>query len=165
MATRGINKVILVGNLGNDPETRFMPSGGAVTNVSLATSETWKDKQTGQPQERTEWHRIVFFNRLAEIAGEYLKKGSKVYVEGSLRTRKWQDQSGADRYTTEIVAAEMQMLDSRGDGMNSGTGGGYSQSDNAGYSAPSRPQAPQRAPSSPSQPPSDFPDFDDDIPF
>lgn len=165
MATRGINKVILVGNLGNDPETRFMPSGGAVTNVSLATSETWKDKQTGQPQERTEWHRVVFFNRLAEIAGEYLKKGSKVYVEGSLRTRKWQDQSGADRYTTEIVAAEMQMLDSRGDGMNSGMGGGYAQADNSGYSAPSRPQAPQRAPASPSQPPSDFPDFDDDIPF
>jgi single-strand DNA-binding protein len=165
MATRGINKVILVGNLGNDPETRFMPSGGAVTNVSLATSETWKDKQTGQPQERTEWHRVVFFNRLAEIAGEYLKKGSKVYVEGSLRTRKWQDQSGADRYTTEIVAAEMQMLDSRGDGMNSGMGGGYSQPDDTGYSAPSRPQAPQRAPSSPSQPPADFPDFDDDIPF
>lgn len=165
MATRGINKVILVGNLGNDPETRFMPSGGAVTNVSLATSETWKDKQTGQPQERTEWHRVVFFNRLAEIAGEYLKKGSKVYVEGSLRTRKWQDQSGADRYTTEIVAAEMQMLDSRGDGMNSGMGGGYSQADNSGYSAPARPQAPQRAPASPSQPPSDFPDFDDDIPF
>jgi single-strand DNA-binding protein len=165
MATRGINKVILMGNLGNDPETRFMPSGGAVTNVSLATSETWKDKQTGQPQERTEWHRVVFFNRLAEIAGEYLKKGSKVYVEGSLRTRKWQDQSGADRYTTEIVAAEMQMLDSRGDGMNSGMGGGYSQPDDTGYSAPSRPQAPQRAPSSPSQPPADFPDFDDDIPF
>ena len=165
MATRGINKVILVGNLGNDPETRFMPSGGAVTNVSLATSETWKDKQTGQPQERTEWHRVVFFNRLAEIAGEYLKKGSKVYVEGSLRTRKWQDQSGADRYTTEIVAAEMQMLDSRGDGMNSGMGGGYSQPGDTGYSAPSSPQAPQRAPSSPSQPPADFPDFDDDIPF
>jgi single-strand DNA-binding protein len=142
-----------------------MPSGGAVTNVSLATSETWKDKQTGQPQERTEWHRVVFFNRLAEIAGEYLKKGSKVYVEGSLRTRKWQDQSGADRYTTEIVAAEMQMLDSRGDGMNSGMGGGYSQPDDTGYSAPSRPQAPQRAPRSPSQPPADFPDFDDDIPF
>ncbi|MEE2651298.1 MAG: single-stranded DNA-binding protein, partial [Pseudomonadota bacterium] len=104
---RGINKVILVGNLGQDPETRYMPSGGAVTNVTIATSETWKDKQTGQPQERTEWHRVVFFNRLAEIAGEYLKKGSKVYVEGSLRTRKWQDQSGQDRYTTEIVAAEM----------------------------------------------------------
>ena len=119
---RGINKVILVGNLGQDPETRYMPSGGAVTNVTLATSESWKDKQTGQPQERTEWHRVVFFNRLAEIAGEYLKKGSKVYVEGSLRTRKWQDQSGQDRYTTEIVAAEMQMLDSRGGG---GMGGGY----------------------------------------
>ena len=113
---RGINKVILIGNLGNDPEVRYMPSGGAVTNISVATSETWKDKQTGQPQERTEWHRVVFFNRLAEIVGEYLRKGSKVYLEGSLRTRKWQDQSGADRYSTEIVANEMQMLDSRGSG-------------------------------------------------
>lgn len=123
MASRGINKVILIGNLGSDPETRYMPSGGAVTNVNLATSETWKDKQTGQPQERTEWHRVVFFNRLAEIAGEYLRKGSKVYIEGSLRTRKWQDKnSGQDRYTTEIVASEMQMLDSRG-----GEGGGYGQ--------------------------------------
>ena len=100
MASRGVNKVILVGNLGNDPETRYMPSGGAVTNITVATSESWKDKQTGQPQERTEWHRIVFFNRLAEIAGEYLRKGSKVYLEGSLRTRKWQDKSGQDRYTT-----------------------------------------------------------------
>jgi single-strand DNA-binding protein len=118
---RGINKVILIGNLGNDPETRYMPSGGAVTNVSLATSETWKDKQTGQPQERTEWHRVVFFNRLAEIAGEYLRKGSKVYIEGSLRTRKWQDKDGQDKYTTEIVASEMQMLDSRGGGQ----GGDY----------------------------------------
>ena len=114
MASRGINKVILVGNLGNDPETRYLPSGGAVTNISVATSDSWKDKQTGQLQERTEWHRIVFFNRLAEIAAEYLKKGSKVYLEGSLRTRKWQDKSGQDRYTTEIVAGEMQMLDSRG---------------------------------------------------
>ena len=112
---RGINKVIIVGNCGQDPETRYMPSGGAVTNVSLATSESWKDKNTGQQQERTEWHRIVFFNRLAEIAGEYLKRGSKVYVEGSLRTRKWQDkETGQDRYTTEIVGNEMQMLDSRG---------------------------------------------------
>lgn len=111
---RGINKVILVGNCGQDPETKYMPSGGAVTNVSVATSESWKDKQTGQPQERTEWHRVVFFNRLAEIAGQYLKKGSKVYIEGSLRTRKWQDKGGADRYTTEIVAREMQMLDSKG---------------------------------------------------
>lgn len=111
---RGINKVILIGNLGQEPDTRYMPSGGAVTNITLATSETWKDKNTGQPQERTEWHRVVFFNRLAEIAGEYLKKGSKVYIEGSLRTRKWQGQDGQDRYTTEIVASEMQMLDSQG---------------------------------------------------
>jgi len=118
-----------------------MPSGGAVTNVSLATSETWKDKQTGQPQERTEWHRVVFFNRLAEIAGEYLKKGSKVYVEGALRTRKWQDQSGADRYSTEIVASEMQMLDSRGDGMTGGMGGG---NQNQGY-APRQAAAPAPA--------------------
>lgn len=116
MAQRGINKVILIGNLGQDPETRYTAGGAAVTNISLATSETWKDKQSGQPQERTEWHRVVFFNRLAEIAGEHLKKGAKVYVEGSLRTRKWQDQSGQDRYTTEIVADEMQMLDSRSGG-------------------------------------------------
>lgn len=127
---RGVNKVILVGNLGGDPEVRYMPSGGAVTNVTIATSESWKDKQTGQQNERTEWHRVVFFNRLAEIAGEYLRKGSKVYVEGSLRTRKWQDQSGQDRYTTEIVGAEMQMLDSRG-----GDGGGYQQQ-GGGYSQP-----------------------------
>ena len=119
---RGVNKVILIGNLGADPETRFMPSGGAVTNFKMATSESWKDKQTGQQQERTEWHRVVFFNKLGEIAGEYLKKGSKVYVEGSIRTRKWQGQDGQDRYTTEIVANEMQMLDGRGGG---GDGGGY----------------------------------------
>jgi single-strand DNA-binding protein len=112
---RGVNKVILVGNVGGDPETRFMPSGGAVTNLTVATSETWKDKQTGQPQERTEWHRVVFFNRLAEIAGEYVRKGSKLYVEGSLRTRQW-EQDGVKRYTTEIVASEMQMLGSRQDG-------------------------------------------------
>lgn len=119
---RGVNKVILIGNLGADPETRFMPSGGAVTNVRLATSESWKDRQSGQMQERTEWHRVVFFNKLGEIAGEYLKKGSKVYIEGSIRTRKWQGQDGQDRYTTEIVANEMQMLDGRGGG---GDGGGY----------------------------------------
>ena len=112
MASRGINKVILVGNLGNDPEHRVLPSGGGVTNISLATSESWKDKASGEQKERTEWHRVVFFNRLSEIAAEYLRKGSKVYVEGTLRTRKWQDQSGQDRYTTEIVGAEMQMLDS-----------------------------------------------------
>ncbi len=124
---RGVNKVILVGNVGQDPEMKYMPSGNAVTNISVATSETWKDKQTGQPQERTEWHRVVFFNRLGEIAGEYLRKGSKVYVEGSLRTRKWQDQSGQDRYTTEIVGSEMQMLDSRNDGGMNQSQGGYGQ--------------------------------------
>lgn len=120
---RGVNKVILVGNIGQDPEMKYMPSGNAVTNISVATSESWKDKQTGQQQERTEWHRVVFFNRLAEIAGEYLRKGSKVYIEGSLRTRKWQGQDGQDRYTTEIVASEMQMLDSRGDGAGMNQGG------------------------------------------
>ncbi|WP_339617239.1 single-stranded DNA-binding protein [uncultured Gilvimarinus sp.] len=126
MSTRGVNKVIIVGNLGQPPETKYMPSGGAVTNISVATSEQWKDKQTGQPQERTEWHRIVFFNRLAEIAGEYLQKGSKVYIEGSLRTRKWQGQDGSDRYTTEIVASEMQMLDGvRKNGVPQPTAGGY----------------------------------------
>jgi len=112
---RGVNKVIIIGNLGNDPETKYMPSGNAVTNITVATSESWKDKQTGQQQERTEWHRVCFFNRLAEVAGEYLRKGSKVYLEGSLRTRKWQDQSGQDRYTTEIIASEMQMLDGKSD--------------------------------------------------
>ncbi|KAF0804188.1 single-stranded DNA-binding protein [Alcanivorax xiamenensis] len=132
---RGVNKVILIGNLGADPETRFMPSGGAVTNVRLATSETWKDRQTGQMQERTEWHRVVFFNKLGEIAGEYLKKGSKVYIEGSIRTRKWQGQDGQDRYTTEIVANEMQMLDGRGEG-----GGGFGGGDRQGGGAPRQQQ-------------------------
>ena len=115
MASKGVNKVILVGNLGNDPESKYLPSGGAVTNISIATSESWKDKNTGQQQDRTEWHRVVFFNKLAEIAGEYLRKGSKVYIEGSLRTRKWQAQDGSDRYSTEVVANEMQMLDPKGD--------------------------------------------------
>jgi single-strand DNA-binding protein len=146
---RGINKVILVGNCGKDPETRYMPSGGAVTNISVATAEGWKDKQTGEAKERTEWHNVVFFNRLAEIAGEYLKKGSQIYVEGSLRTRKWQDKEGKDRYTTEIVANEMQMLGSR-------QGGG----DN--YSAPA-----QSSSSSSRKPAPAMADdgFDDDIPF
>ena len=116
MASRGVNKVIIVGNLGQDPEVRFMPNGSAVANLTVATSETWKDKQTGDQKEKTEWHRIVIYQRLAEIAGEYLKKGSKVYLEGRLQTRKWQNQQGADQYTTEIVANEMQMLDSRGQG-------------------------------------------------
>ena len=111
---RGVNKVILVGNLGADPETRYTASGAAITNIRVATSESWRDKQTGENQERTEWHRVVFFSRLAEIAGEYLRKGSQVYIEGSLRTRKWQGQDGQDRYTTEIVANEMQMLGGRG---------------------------------------------------
>lgn len=176
---RGVNKVILVGNLGQDPETRYMPSGGAVTNITVATSESWKDKQTGQPQERTEWHRVVFFNRLAEIAGEYLKKGSKVYLEGSLRTRKWQDQSGQDRYTTEIVAAEMQMLDSRsGGGMSGGYGDdGYSQAPAPQQQprrqappaqqrqAPAAQQAPAQQPPAQNAPAPGFDDFDDDIPF
>lgn len=122
---RGINKVILVGNLGQDPESRAMPSGGTVTNVRLATSESWKDKQSGEQKERTEWHTVVMFNRLGEIAAEYLKKGSQIYVEGSLRTRKWQDKEGRDRYSTEIVASEMQMLGGRG-GSGGGEGGGYS---------------------------------------
>lgn len=111
---RGINKVILIGNLGRDPELRYMPSGGAVVNVTLATSENWKDKSSGEAKERTEWHNVVFFNKLAEIVAQYLKKGSRVYVEGSLRTRKWQDKDGQDRYTTEVVANDMQMLDTRG---------------------------------------------------
>lgn len=110
---KGINKVILIGNLGADPETRYTAAGAAITSIRLATSESWRDKQSGEQQERTEWHRVVFFNRLAEIAGEYLKKGRQVYIEGSLRTNKWQDQSGQDRYTTEIIASEMQMLGGR----------------------------------------------------
>ena len=113
---RGINKVILIGNAGTDPDVRYMPNGNAATTLSIATSESWKDKQTGEKQERTEWHRVVCFNRLGEIAGEYIRKGSKIYVEGSIRTRKWQDQQGQDRYTTEIIANEIQMLDSKAQG-------------------------------------------------
>lgn len=155
---RGINKVILVGNCGGDPETRFSGAGAAITNVSVATSESWKDKNTGEQQERTEWHRVVFFNRLAEIAGEYLKKGSKVYVEGSLRTRKWQDQSGQDRYTTEIVGSEMQMLDSRGSGQMGGAGGG-------GFAGQPSSSAPASNPAPAPQPVAAGDDWDDDIPF
>lgn len=151
MAARGINKVILVGNLGNDPEVRYSQAGAAITTISVATSESWKDKQTGQPQERTEWHRVVFFSRLAEIAGEYLKKGSKVYIEGSLRTRKWQDKDGQDRYTTEIVANEMQMLDSRG----ASQGGGHAGPDDF----------PQSTPPASSAASGGMDSFDDDIPF
>ncbi|TGD74197.1 single-stranded DNA-binding protein [Mangrovimicrobium sediminis] len=172
MAQRGVNKVILIGNLGNDPETRFFPDGTALTNASIATSETWRDKQTGEQRERTEWHRVVFRDRgaykLGQIAGEYLKKGSKVFVEGSLQTRKWQGQDGQDRYTTEIVVNEMQMLDSRPGGQGGGDNYNYNQSAPAGNygkqagggsASPSPSPAPQAAPAQ------DFNDFDDDIPF
>jgi single-strand DNA-binding protein len=152
--SRGVNKVIIVGNVGQDPETRQFNNGGSATNISVATSERWKDKQTGEQNERTEWHRIVFFNRLAEVAAQYLRKGSKVYVEGSLRTRKWQDQSGQDRYTTEIVAGEMQMLDSRGGGQ------GQQPQQSHGYG-----QAPQQAQPQQSPAPAQPDPYHDDIPF
>jgi single stranded DNA-binding protein (ssb) len=150
---RGINKVILIGNLGTDPEVRYMPSGGAVTTVSLATTEAWKDKQTSETQEKTEWHRVVFFNRLAEIAGEYLKKGSKVYIEGRIQTRKWQDKAtGQDRYSTEIIANEMQMLDSRAPGASNfePSSSGYSSSQSESMPMPQG-QGPH--------------EFNDDVPF
>lgn len=147
---RGINKVILIGNLGKDPEVRYMANGGAVCNATLATTESWKDKQTGEQKDKTEWHNIVFYRRLAEIAGEYLKKGSQIYVEGKLQTRKWQDKNGNDRYTTEIIANEMQMLGGRG-------GGGGGSAEFGGGRASS---APQSAPA-----PAGMDDFDDDIPF
>ena len=164
-----INKVILVGNLGQDPEVKYMPSGGAVTNISIATTESWTDKNTGQKQDRTEWHRVVFFNRLAEIVGEYLRKGSSVYIEGNLRTRKWQDQNGQDKYTTEIVAREMQMLGGR-----SGGTGDYnappqqSQQGNPNQGQGQQTQQPAATPQQASQntpPPQNFDNFDDDIPF
>jgi single-strand DNA-binding protein len=153
---RGINKVILVGNLGKDPETRYMPSGSAVTNLTLATSESWKDKQTGEAQERTEWHKIAMFGRLAEIAAEYLRKGSQVYIEGKLRTRKWQDKEGKDRWTTEIVADEMQMLGGKGGGAGAGAGMG------AGAAAGGSSGGGRAAVNDSGAPPGDF---DDDIPF
>ncbi len=149
---RGINKCILVGNLGADPEVRYSPSGAAVTNIRVATSEVWRDKQSGEQQERTEWHRIVFFGKLAEIAGEYLKKGQQVYVEGRLQTRKWQDRDGNDRFTTEIVANEMQMLGGRGGG-----GGSSASWDDSSSGGGSSRQGQQQ------QSPPD--DFEDDIPF
>ena len=152
---RGINKVILVGNLGQDPETRAMPSGKAVTNVRIATSDAWKDKQTGEQKEQTEWHTVVFFDRLAEIAAEYLRKGSQVYVEGRLRTRKWQDKEGRDRYTTEIIANEMQMLGGRG----GGGAGTESRSEPRGESRAAAAERPAPASSGGGS------DFDDDIPF
>jgi single-strand DNA-binding protein len=158
-----LNKVMLIGRLGADPEVRYMPSGGAVTTLSLATSRRWKDRQTGERREETEWHRVVMFNRLAEIAGEYLKKGSQAYIEGHIRTRKWQAQDGQDRYTTEIVADSMNMLDSRSGGTSEFGGeqpqGGYSRP-----SGPSQQPAPQSSPGS-MPPPPNYDDFDDDIPF
>ncbi len=171
----GVNKVILVGRLGQDPDVRYTPDNRAITNISLATSETWKDKNTGQRQERTEWHRVVFFGKLAEIAGEYLKKGSQVYVEGKLQTRKWQDKNGQDRYTTEVVVdmnGSMQMLDSRTGG---DTSFNQSPQQNAGFqqnqnNAPQQNQTynqsqPQNQPqSAPASQPFEE-DFDDDIPF
>lgn len=184
MASRGINKVILIGNLGADPEIRYTQNNTAIANLSIATSESWKDKQTGEPREQTEWHRCVAYRRLAEIAGEYLKKGSKVYVEGRLQTRKWQGQDGVERYTTEIVINEMQMLDGR---PGSGQGGGYqsqgqSQNQGQGQSGQSgqfqqggqQQRQPAPAPAQSQQRPAQQPEpepfvpdqeFDDDIPF
>jgi len=187
--SRGINKVIVLGNLGQDPEVRYTQSGAAVTNISIATSEQWKDKNSGEDVIKTEWHRIVFFGRLAEIAGEYLKKGSQVYIEGKLQTRKWQDQQNQDRYTTEIVANEMQMLGAKSGGQgqfggggqapaaprqnnapqqNQGgqQGGGYQQNNNqGGYQQSQNNQPPAQQAQPPAQQAPAFDDFDDDIPF
>ena len=187
--SRGVNKVILIGTAGKDPEVRYMPNGSAVTNISIATSESWKDKQTGEKVERAEWHNLVFFNRQAEIAAEYLRKGSKIYIEGALRTDKWQDQEGKDRYKTNVVVSNMQMLDNKSDNQQQG-----GQQQQGGYQQPQQqqraPQQQQRAPQQQSQnsrqqspnqnippanqyqqnqqaqrPAPDFDDFDDDIPF
>ncbi len=156
-----VNKVILIGNLGRDPETRYAPSGSAICNVTIATSRNWKDKASGEKREETEWHRVVFYDRLAEIAGEYLKKGRPVYVEGRLKTRKWTDKDGVEKYTTEVIAEEMQLLGGR-DGASGGDDEGYSRTRDAsaGRTAPSRAPAPAAAKSSGS-----FDDMDDDIPF
>ncbi len=176
MASRGINKVILVGNLGNDPEIRYMPNGGAVANITIATSESWRDKATGEQREKTEWHRVVLFGKLAEVAGEYLRKGSQVYVEGQLQTRKWQDQSGQDRYSTEVVVqgfnGVMQMLGGRAQGGASAMGGqqqqqgGWGQPQQPAQQQYNAPQQQQQAPQQPQQQYNEPPmDFDDDIPF
>ena len=157
MASRGVNKVILVGNVGNDPEVRYMPNGNAVANVSVATSDSWKDRNTGDQQERTEWHRVVFFNRLAEIVEQYVKKGTKLYLEGRLQTRSW-EQDGAKRYSTEIVASEMQMLDSRG-------AGGVNQEFGDQAPPPAAPSQDSEKGSTQQPSSSNFDNFDDDIPF
>ncbi|MGR5133986.1 single-stranded DNA-binding protein [Vibrio alfacsensis] len=176
MASRGINKVILVGNLGNDPEIRYMPNGGAVANITIATSDSWRDKATGEQREKTEWHRVVLFGKLAEVAGEYLRKGSQVYIEGQLQTRKWQNQQGQDQYTTEVVVqgfnGVMQMLGGRAQGGAPAMGG--QQQQQGGWGQPQQPaqqqyNAPkqqQQAPQQPQQQYNEPPmDFDDDIPF
>jgi len=163
MASRGVNKVILVGNLGQDPEVRYMPNGGAVANITLATSETWRDKQTGENRESTEWHRVVLFGKLAEVAGEYLRKGSQVYIEGQLRTRKWQGTDGQDKYTTEIVVntgGTMQMLGGRGNSAGAQQGSQSQQPAASGNGGLGMQQA--HTPQSQNTPPADF---DDDIPF
>ncbi|MRS21839.1 single-stranded DNA-binding protein SSB1 [Enterobacteriaceae bacterium RIT692] len=184
MASRGVNKVILVGNLGQDPEVRYMPNGGAVANITLATSESWRDKTTGENKEITEWHRVVLFGKLAEVAGEYLRKGSQVYIEGQLRTRKWTDQAGQEKYTTEVVVnvgGTMQMLGGRQQGANAGgaPSGGQGAGNNNGWGQPQQPQqqpqgggnqfsgGAQQRPQQQSAPANNEPpmDFDDDIPF
>ncbi|OWW22345.1 single-stranded DNA-binding protein [Noviherbaspirillum denitrificans] len=160
-----VNKVIIVGNLGRDPETRYMPNGDAVTNIAVATTESWKDKNSGEKKELTEWHRITFYRKLAEIAGQYLKKGSQIYVEGRLQTRKWTDKDGVERYTTEIIADTMQMLGSR-QGMGGGGGGGGSSMDDDYGSAPAPRQSSGGGQARPaSRPAPNFSDMDDDIPF
>ena len=161
-----VNKVILIGNLGRDPEVRYAPSGSAICNVAIATSRNWKDKTSGERQEETEWHRVVFYDRLAEIAGEYLKKGRPVYVEGRLKTRKWTDKDGVEKYTTEIVADQMQLLGSRegmGGGDEGGGGGGYSRTGGGEGRPAARPSAPAAKPAAKSS--TGFDDMDDDIPF
>lgn len=155
-----VNKVILIGNLGRDPETRYTADGAAITNITIATSENWKDKATGERQEKTEWHRVVFFGRLAEIAGEYLKKGKQVYIEGSLTTRKWTDKDGVEKYTTEIRANEMKMLGSR-----EGMGGGGAEFDAGGDEPRAAARAPASKPAATAKPASSMADMDDDIPF
>ncbi|MCT4702928.1 single-stranded DNA-binding protein SSB1 [Enterobacteriaceae bacterium H20N1] len=180
MASRGVNKVILVGNLGQDPEVRYMPNGGAVANITLATSESWRDKQTGETKEKTEWHRVVLFGKLAEVAGEYLRKGSQVYIEGALQTRKWTDQAGVEKYTTEVVVnvgGTMQMLGGRaGGGAGAPAGGGNGGQQQGGWGQPQQPQGGNQfsggAQSRPQQQSAPAPsnneppmDFDDDIPF
>ncbi|CAM3832718.1 single-stranded DNA-binding protein [Rahnella victoriana] len=179
MASRGVNKVILVGNLGQDPEVRYMPNGGAVANITLATSESWRDKATGEQKEKTEWHRVVLFGKLAEVAGEYLKKGSQVYIEGALQTRKWTDQAGVEKYTTEVVVnvgGTMQMLGGRAGGAPAGGGQPSAGGQQGGWGQPQQPQggnqfsggqqarpaAQNNAPAQNNEPPMDF---DDDIPF